>query len=142
MSTVSEYQRDWPFLKGALIVVFSLLVLEVGGTIADRHFNPGPTALETTVKCLRNEKQLDVEEGATDPIARTADRGVVRTRIEGNGFTIILSSSDSKAERIAANYSAVSAGPADAVEQRGHVVYVWEGSPSPTQRQTVYDCYY
>ena len=136
MTPATEQQREWLFLRAAILVVSVLLALELVGTVADTGLNnPSPSALALTTKCLRNEKSLAVETGAVDQIGKTADGGVARTRIEGNRVTVVISASDKKAERIADYYDAVNGGPEDAIELRGHVVYVWQFSPSPTQRQ-------
>ena len=133
---------EWRVLRIALLVVVALVLVEVAGTAVDRRLNPGPSSLDQTEKCLVNEKGLPVERGAIDPLAKTADGGVLRTRIEGNAVTILISSSDGRAQRLASEYRNVGGGPANAIDHRGHVVYVWELASSPTQRQTVYDCYY
>lgn len=142
MISATEQQREWPFLRMTLLAVLALLGLQLLGTVVDKRIHPAPTALDLTAKCLRNEKRLAVDIGATDPIAKTADGGALHTRVERNGVTIVTSSSDEKAKRIAGYYATVNPGPEDVVELKGHVVYVWEFSPLLTQRQTTYDCYY
>ena len=143
MIEASEHQRqEWPFLRVSLLVVSAFLLLELVGTEVDRRINPSPSSLALTTKCLRNEKRLAVETGAIDPLGKTADGGVARTRVEGNEVTIVISSSEAKARKIAGYYSAVSGGPEDAIQLWKHDVFVWKGSPSPTQQQTLYDCYY
>jgi len=142
MTEASEQLREWPFLRAALVAVAALLLVELVGTAVDRHLNPTPSALARTVKCLRNEKGLPVETGALDPIGKTADGGVARTRIETNGITIVISSNTSKAKKLAGYYETVNGGPTDAIGLWGHDVFVWERSPSPTQKQTMYDCHY
>jgi len=142
MTEACEQLREWPFLRGALVVVSILLLAELVGTLVDRRLSPAPSALALTVKCLQNEKGLAVETGAIDPIGKTADGGVVRTRIETNSVTIVISSSATKAKKIAGYYAAVNPGPEDAIQLWNHDVLVWERSPSPTQQQALYDCYY
>ena len=142
MTEASEQLREWSFLRGALVVVSVLLLVELVGTLVDRRLNPAPSALARTVKCLQNEKGLAVETGAIDPIGKTADGGVARTRIETNGITIVISSSATKAKKIAGYYAAVNGGEEDAIQLWKHDVLVWERPPSPTQQQAMHDCYY
>ena len=141
-SMTEQRSREWPFVRAGILATAVVLAFVVVGTEIEKRLHPGASALTTTAKCLRNEKGLTLAVGAVDPIGKSADRGVIRTRIEDSGVTIVILSSDKRAEKIAGFYAAVNPGAADAVARRGHVVYVWEGSPTPTQRQTVYDCYY
>jgi hypothetical protein len=142
MTRVGEQQREWPFLRASLVAVSALLLLELVGTAVDKRLNPAPSALARTVKCLRNEKGLAVEIGALDPIGKTADGGVVRTLVETNSVTIVISSSDTKAKKLGGYYLAVNSGPEASIQLWKHDVFVWERPPSPTQKQTLYDCYY
>ncbi len=134
--------REWPYVRAALLVMAALVVIQLVGTVVDKKLNPAPSVLALTVKCLTDEKSLPVETGATDPIGRTAKGGVAKTRIEGNGVSIVIASDNESAQKIAGYYDAVSDLPASAIDLHGHVVYVWERASSPTQRQVAYDCYY
>ena len=76
---------EWPFSAGGAARRLGCCSLSSwSDTLVDRRLNPSPSAVALTVKCLRNEKGLPVETGAIDPIGKTADGGVARTRIEGN----------------------------------------------------------
>ena len=92
-------------------------------------------------RCLTDEKGATIRT-TRDSIARSADLGALDTVIETNGVTVSVSSTRERAERIVAGYRAVGGELGPRVELRGRTVYLWERSPSPTQRQTMFDCTY
>ena len=93
-----------------------------------------------TIVFLRFSVKMDVRQKSGGKPRTFGEQA--RRKIEGNAVTILISSSDGRAQRLASEYRNVGGGPANAIDHRGHVVYVWELASSPTQRQTVYDCYY
>jgi hypothetical protein len=92
-------------------------------------------------RCLTDEKGATIRP-TRDSIARSADLGALDTVIETNAVTVSVASTRARAERIVANYKAVGGGLGPRVELRGRTVYLWERPPSPTQRQTLFDCTY
>ena len=66
------------------------------------------------------------------------------TRVEGNGVHVAIARSEDEARELADAYLATGRKIELRLDVRGRVVYVWEAprEPSPTQRQTMYDCWY
>jgi hypothetical protein len=124
---------------GAVLVLAATEVVVSTITNAVRY---KPTALEQTIRCLRFEKGLEVSTLSRDPIARTADRGTLSTVVEGNPVTVAISSDEEGAARLSALYERVAGNLGTRLERRGKIVYVFDGEPSPTQRQALYDCAY
>jgi hypothetical protein len=131
---------EWASLRVGLLGVGLLIVLALAGwgvetaTYEDRGYSE-------LRRCLVDEKGAVVDE-TTDPIAETAELGALRTVIETNGVTVSVASSQERAERIAANYGSVGGDLGERLELRGRTVFLWDRPPSPTQRQTLYDCTY
>jgi hypothetical protein len=129
---------EWASLRVGLLGVGLLIVLALAGwgvetaTYEDRGYSE-------LRRCLVDEKGAVVDE-TTDPIAETAELGALRTVIETNGVTVSVASSQERAERIAANYGSVGGDLGERLELRGRTVFLWDRPPSPTQRQTLYDC--
>ncbi|HET9289192.1 MAG TPA: hypothetical protein VFO26_16690 [Gaiella sp.] len=143
--TVPRQAEEWSYLRAACAVVGLLVVAELAGWIIYGSVHHEPTALELTQKCLRREKLLSVESIGDDAIAVAARGGALATRVEGNGVHLAIAKSDDEAEEIAQAYLQTAGRNIDArLDVRGRVVYVWEAAdgPSPTQRQTMYDCWY
>jgi hypothetical protein len=140
MSEVRDW--EWRYLRWALVAITAFLVLEVAGWLVYRVVHEETPPLELTIRCLTREKLLDVRVVSDDPIAESASRGSVATRVEGNGVHVAIAGSKSEAERLVGYYTDVAGDLAGKLEQRGKVVYLWEGVASPTQRQTMYDCFY
>ena len=136
---------EWPYLRAACGLVVVLVVAELAGWIVYRSVHHEPTALELTEKCLRREKLLPVESIEGDAIASRARGGALGTRVEGNGVHVAIATSDEEAAELANAYLQTSGRKiAIRLDVRGRVIYVWEAVrlPSPTQRQTMYDCWY
>jgi hypothetical protein len=139
---VNEAARDdWAALRGGLVVVAALAAAAVAGWIVHSLVDDPPSAYERTVACLERERGLTLEQ-PRDPIARSADGGALRTVVEGNAVTVSISSADALAERLVENYRSVAGDLGTRLERRGHNVYLWDNDPSPSQRQTLYDCAY
>jgi hypothetical protein len=78
-------------------------------------------------------------------VAATARGGALATRVEGNGVHVAIATSDAEAAELVASYLETTGRSVELrLERRGHVVYLWEQAvaPTPTQRQTMYDCWY
>ena len=132
---------EWAYVRGGLLVVATLLAAAVVGWGVYGAVHEDATAFELMTNCLLYEKHKALGRPA-DPIARSAELGALRTLIETNGVTVSVSSSSKEAARIVAAYRLVGGGLGPRVEQRGGTVYLWDRAPSPTQRQTLFDCTY
>jgi hypothetical protein len=143
--TATAHAEEWRYLRVACALVALLVAAEVVGWLAYRSRPHGPSALELTEKCLRREKLLPIESIGDDPIASTARGGAIATRVEGNGVHVAIAKSEAEAAELADAYLRTAGRRIRLrLEVRGRVVYVWEQSrePTPTQRQTMYDCWY
>lgn len=138
--TASSY--EWAYLRAGLVAVAVLLVVAVvGWRVQQAVGDEAATALERTTICLRYEKHATIQT-SVDPVARSADEGALRTVIETNAVTMSIASSPEEAGRIMSAYRAVAPELGARLELRGRTVYLWERPPSPTQRQTLFDCTY
>ena len=136
---------EWRYLRVAFVLVLALVVAEAVGWLVYRSVHHAPTAISLTEKCLRREKLLPIESIEGDAIALRARGGALATRVEGNGVHVAIAKSDEEAAELADAYLETAGRKIGIrLEVRGHVVYVWELArvPSPTQRQTMYDCWY
>ncbi len=140
MSAVADW--EWRYLRVAFLAVAALLLLEIAGWLVYRVVHEETPPIELTVRCLTREKRLKIGPATDDPIAASARGGWVATRVEGNGVHVAIARSGSEAERLLGYYQDVAGDLAGRLERRGKVVYVWEGVATPTQRQTMYDCFY
>ena len=131
---------EWRYLRGGFVVVALLVTAALVGWGVQTAVWEDP-AFENTMRCLVNEKGAAVEP-SRDPIARSAQLGALDTVIETNRVTVSVTGSSEGAERIAAAYRSVAGDLGERLELRGRTVYLWERPPSPTQRQTLYDCTY
>jgi hypothetical protein len=137
--------EDWGYLRVGFAVVLVLVVVELAGWLVYRSVHHGPTALALTEKCLRREKLLQIEPLRDDPVAGTARGGALATRVEGDGVHVAIARSDAEAAKLVAAYLDTTGRNVEIrLDRRGHVVYLWEQAvpPTPTQRQTMYDCWY
>ncbi|HEX3291444.1 MAG TPA: hypothetical protein VHR46_08635 [Gaiella sp.] len=146
MSERLDEQRtaEWRYLRAAWALVAVLVVVELAGWAVYRSVHHGQTALELTERCLRREKLLPIESLTGDAIARTASGGTLATRVQGNGVQVVIARSGDEAARLAAAYLRTGRKIDLRLDVRDRVLYVWElpQAPSPTQRQTMYDCWY
>ena len=131
---------EWPFVRAGLLgtaslVLAALVAWGVETALYEDH------AYELTRRCLVNEKGATVEE-PMDPIARSAELGSLRTVIETNGVTVSVAASTEGGRRLVAAYRSVAGELGTRLELRGRTVYLWDRPPSPTQRQTLFDCTY
>jgi hypothetical protein len=136
---------EWRYVRAGCAVVAVLVAAELAGWLVYRSVHREPTALELTEKCLRREKLLATESVERDPIAGTARGGALATRVEGNGVQVVITESDEEAAALASMYLRTAGRKIKLrLDVRGRVLYVWElpRLPSPTQRQTMYDCWY
>jgi hypothetical protein len=126
----------------ALAVVLGVVAIELVISTIANAVRDEPTALERTIRCLRFEKRLEVSTPPRDPIAQSADRGALSTVVEGNPVTLAISSNDDGPARLVAAYERVAGPLGTRLERRGRIVYLFRFTPSPTQRQALYDCAY
>jgi hypothetical protein len=133
---------EWRYLRAACATVAVLVVAQLAGWLVYRSVHDEPTALDLTQKCLRREKLLPIESIAGDEIAGTARGGAIATRVEGNGVHVAIAKSEAEARELADAYLQTGRNIENRLDVRGRVVYVWEAVHSPTQRQTMYDCWY
>lgn len=141
----TAHPEEWRYLRVACAFVALLVAAELVGWLVYRSRPHGPSALEHTETCLRREKLLPVEPVVDDPIASSARGGALATRVEGNGVHLAIARSDAEAQELADEYLRTAGrGIEQRLEVRGRVVYVWEQArePTPTERQTMYDCWY
>jgi cell wall-associated NlpC family hydrolase len=131
---------EWAFLRAGLLAVAALVVAALGGwgAYTVMHQDPG---FQQMSKCLVNEKGARLET-LRDPIASSAELGALRTVVETNGVTASVAGDESQARRIAADYRSVAGDLGERLELRRRTVYLWDRPPSPTQRQTMFDCTY
>lgn len=132
---------EWTYLRGAFLALASVLLLQVAGWLVYEAVHEETPPLELTVRCLTREKLLEVQP-TNDPIAQSAREGSIGTRVEGNGVHVAIAASGSEADMLVEYYTSVAGDLMERLEKRGKVVYVWEGIPTPTQRQIMYDCFY
>jgi hypothetical protein len=135
---------EWRYVRAGCAVVAVLVAVELAGWLVYRSVHREPTALELTEKCLRREKLLATESIERDPIPGTARGGALATRVEGNGVQVVIAKSDEEAAELETAYLQTGRRIELRLDRRGRVLYVWElpRLPSPTQRQTMYDCWY
>jgi hypothetical protein len=135
--------EEWRYLRAAFAVVGCLALAETAGWLGYRAVHEGPTALELTERCLRREKLLETIPAA-DPIAATAGGGALLTRVGGDAVQVVIASSEEEAAALEAAYRRTGRRIDLRLDVRDRVLYVWEPvrRPSPTQRQTLYDCWY
>jgi len=131
---------EWAFLRAGFVAVGLLIVAALVGwgvqtaVYEDRGF-------EELRRCLTDEKGATLE-ATRDPVARSAELGAVRTVIETNGVTAAGAKDEAAAVRLVQAYRAVGGELGTKLERRGRTVYLWDRRPSPTQRQTMFDCTY
>jgi hypothetical protein len=131
---------EWVFLRAGLLAVAALVfaALVGWGAYTVVHDDPG---FQQMSKCLVNEKGATLET-PRDPLAASAELGALRTVVETNGVTASVAGDESQARRIADSYRLVGGDLGERLELRGRTVYLWDRTPSPTQRQTMFDCTY
>jgi hypothetical protein len=131
---------EWQYLRAGLVAVALLVVAAIVGWAVQTAVYEDP-AFEKTKRCLVNEK-LALVQDTRDPIARSAELGALRTVIETNGVTVSVAASPAAAKRLADAYRSVAGDIGRRLELRRRTVYLWDREPSPTQRQTLFDCTY
>jgi hypothetical protein len=131
---------EWVFLRAGFAAVGVLVAAALLGWAIQtaRYEDPG---FENLTRCLVDEKGASVEE-TRDPIARSAELGALDTVIETNPVTISVADDEQEAGRLASSYRAVADDLGPRLELRGRTIYLWQRPPSPTQRQTLFDCTY
>ena len=133
--------NEWVFLRAGLVAVGVLVAAAlVGWAIETARYED--RGFQDLTRCLVEGKGATIGQ-TRDSIARSADLGALDTVIETNHVTVAVAGTRAQAERIVSDYEAVGGGGlGPRVELRGRTVYLWERPPSPTQRQTMFDCTY
>ena len=132
-------ERRWVIV--GVGVALSLLVVQVVAGYTRQAAFPGPSFLQKVERCLV-ERKTPFAQVTGDPIAQSAQRGALRTRVQGDAVTVVLGGSEKDAERIYADYADV-ATPAvvrTQLERHRKVVFLWSFAPSASQRQFAYLC--
>ena len=129
------------YVVGAAVVVGSLLAIQVVAGVVRQALSNEPSFLEKVQICL-TERSRPFGPADDDAVASSAERGALRTDVEGNAVTVALGGSESDAERVYRAY--VSVAPEDVVrtrlERRRKVVLLWEHDPTTSQREFMYLC--
>jgi hypothetical protein len=129
------------YVVGAVVVVALVLVAQVAAGGARQALSDEPSFLEKVEICL-TERSRPFERVTDDPVASSAERGALRTDVEGNPVTVALGGSERDAERVYRAYVAVA--PEEVVrtrlERRRKVVLLWENDPTTSQREFMYLC--
>jgi hypothetical protein len=124
----------------AVAAVASLLVFQVLGGWIRETTSDEPSFLELVQTCL-TERDVPFAPVSDDFVALTADRGALRTTVEGNGLTIALGGSERDAQRVYESYASVAAGDVSTrLERRRKVVFLWDEPPSAAQRDFAILC--
>ena len=129
--------EQWWVLVGVGFVVSLLCAQVVVGFVrADE-----PSFLEKVETCL-TERATPFEEVSGDPIALSAERGALRTTVDGNSVTVSLGGSEKDAERLYDAYTAVASDEvvATLLDRRRKVVFLWSREPTTAQREFMYLC--
>lgn len=131
-------RAEW---RWVLIGVISTAAVLCAQVLVGFLREPEPSYLEKVQTCL-TERATPFDQVVDDPIAVSAGRGALRTTVDGNTVTVALGSSEDDAERLYEAYTAVAT--ADVVEtlldRRRKVVFLWNGPPTPAQREFMYLC--
>jgi hypothetical protein len=143
--TASERTRsdrnELRYVVGAVVVVAFVLVAQVAVGGARQALSNEPSFLEKVQTCL-TERSRPFGPADDDAVASSAERGALRTDVEGNVVTVALGGSESDAERVYRAYVVVA--PEDVVrtriERRRKVVLLWEHEPTTSQREFMYLC--
>ena len=124
-------------LVAALVVVLA----QVGIASAWSVTHDDPTILDLTRRCLERERGLVVQPTTDDQVAASAGGGTLRTVVEGGLVTVSIATSQAEVERLRTAYAA-HGDPGGRLDIHGRYVSLWLRDPSPTKRQTIYDCAY
>jgi hypothetical protein len=130
---VERAEQRW-VLIGVILVALLIVGQVVGGGIARTD---APSYLEKVQTCL-TERSTPYET-VVDPIALSADRGALRTSVDGNGVTVALGGSEDDAKRIYDDYGSVGS-PGPRLERNRKVVFLWDREPNQTQRDFMILC--
>lgn len=135
---VRPAERRWTII-GVAIVGAILLVQVLGGLVREATTDE-PSRLDMVQTCLR-ERATPYERVAADPVALSAERGAVRTSVQGNGVTVSLGGSEKDAERVYDAYTAVGTADVESrLELRRKVVFLWDEPPTAAQRAFMILC--
>ena len=132
-SAAQGAERRWAFV--GLAVASALLVLQVLAGSAREALTDQPSVRELVETCL-TERATPFEPVTDDPLALSAERGALRTTVQGNRVTVALGGSEADARRVYDAYTAVAPSAVETLlEQRRKVVLLWEQPPTEEQRE-------
>ena len=138
-STPSGVERRWALI--GLAVAAALLIVQVLAGSVREVFSDKPSIRELVETCL-TERSTTFEPVTDDLIALSAERGALRTTVQGNRVTVALGGSDDDATRVYEAYAAVA--PSTVVgtllEQRRKIVLLWAQPPTEEQRDVMVLC--
>ncbi len=130
---VQRAEQRW-VLIGVVVVALLIVGQLVGGIAREDE----PSYLAKVQTCL-TERSTPYEAVAGDLIAQSADRGALRTGVDGNGVTVVLGGSEDDAERIHDDYESVGS-PGARLERNRKVVLLWDQPPTTSQRDFMVLC--
>lgn len=127
-------------LLGVVVAASVLAVQIVGGAVREA-VSDEPSTLELVQTCL-TERSTPFEAVVGDLIALSAERGTLRTSVEGNSVTVALGGSEKDAERVYDDYASVTSAAVTSalLDRRRKVVFLWEREPTSSQREFMYLC--
>jgi hypothetical protein len=132
-------ERRW-VLIGVVVAALMVGAQVVGGAVRE-GMTDEPSRLELVERCL-TERSVSFERVSGDPIAESAARGSIRTKVEGTSVTIALGDSEDDAERLYQTYADVATPGVvgTRLDRRRKVVFLWDDEPTSSQREFVYLC--
>jgi hypothetical protein len=136
---VRRAERRWVTI--GVVLVGSLLAAQAAGGLVREAVTDEPTYLELVQTCL-TERDTPFEQVGGDLVAESAERGALRTTVDGNGVTVALGGSERDAARVRAAYASVTTEDVvrTRLEQRRKVVLLWDSPPTAAQRDFIYLC--
>jgi hypothetical protein len=126
-------------LAGLALAAVIVAVQALAGLVQEATTDD-PSHLELVQTCL-TERSIPFEPAVGDPIALSAERGALRTSVEGNAVTVALGGSESDAGRLFDAYTAVGSADVPArLERHRKVVLLWDVQPTAAQRDFMELC--
>jgi hypothetical protein len=136
---VRRAERRWVTI--GVVLAASLLAAQVAAGVVHEAVTDEPSYLELLQTCL-TERDTPFEQVDGDFIAQSAERGALRTTVDGNAVTVALGGSEKDAARVRAAYASVATEDVvrTRLEQRRKVVLLWDSPPTAAQRDFIYLC--
>jgi hypothetical protein len=136
---IRRSERRWVTI--GVVLAASLLAAQVVGGLVREAVTDEPSYLELLQTCL-TERDTPFEQVDADFVAQSAERGALRTTVDGNAVTVALGGSEKDAARVRAAYASVTTEDVarTRLEQRRKVVLLWDSPPTAAQRDFIYLC--